>query len=188
VCEVLRLRAPVDAQNDSGESSLHLAVYSGHILIADQLLDKGADINLTNNDGETPLFYAARKSNAAIIRLLLQRGMNACLLSCSHFHLQIDSVALLCLSSAFFASHRFDICYFLESAWQSRWKRIARWMRFAISLELLCNRIGSALQSTCNRFAVTLEAHCNRVGSALQSLGRALQSTCNCFGSALQSR
>jgi hypothetical protein len=42
--------------------------------VAEQLIDKGADINALNADGESPLFYAARKSMPALVRLLLQRN------------------------------------------------------------------------------------------------------------------
>ena len=34
----------------------------------------GADIDAINNDGESPLFYAARKALPAVVRLLLQRN------------------------------------------------------------------------------------------------------------------
>jgi hypothetical protein len=69
-------RISVDSRNNMSETPLHLAVYYGHILTVDQLLDFGADINAVNNDNETCLFYAARKSYSAIIRLLVQRGID----------------------------------------------------------------------------------------------------------------
>ena len=43
-------------------------------MIAEQLIDLGINVNATNNDKETALFYAARRGQAAIVRLLLQRG------------------------------------------------------------------------------------------------------------------
>jgi ankyrin repeat protein len=66
----------VNVCNNDKETSLHLAVYNGHILTVDQLLDFGADINAVNNNHETCLFYAVRKSYPVIIRLLLQRGID----------------------------------------------------------------------------------------------------------------
>jgi len=47
------------------------------MLIVEQLLDKGADINFVNKEGESALFYAARRNQPAIARLLLQRGANS---------------------------------------------------------------------------------------------------------------
>ena len=41
------------------------------------LLDKGAPINAMNNDDETPLFYAARKSHHRVVRMLMRRGADA---------------------------------------------------------------------------------------------------------------
>jgi hypothetical protein len=40
------------------------------------LLDKGASVNATNRDGNTPLHIAAFLCNEEIVRLLLQRGAN----------------------------------------------------------------------------------------------------------------
>eukprot|EP01039_Chlorochromonas_danica_P005836 gene5836-6427_t len=77
LAEILRIHPKsVYLQNELGETALHLAAYSGHLLIVDQLLDSGGDINALTKDGESALFYAARRQNVAIIRLLLQRGAN----------------------------------------------------------------------------------------------------------------
>jgi len=67
----------LQAENDEGERALHLAVYSGNMLIVEQLLDRGACVNAQNSYGETCLFYAARRSYPALVRLLLQRGADA---------------------------------------------------------------------------------------------------------------
>jgi hypothetical protein len=80
IAELVRhRRIAIDSPNEAGETPLHLAVYGGHLLAVDQLLDYGATINAVNHDGESCLFYAARKSTAAIVRLLLQRGADVCL-------------------------------------------------------------------------------------------------------------
>ena len=62
--------------NDSGEQPLHMAIYGGHLLLAEQLLDRGAEVDATTNDGETALMYAARRNMPAAVRLLLQRDAN----------------------------------------------------------------------------------------------------------------
>lgn len=77
IAELLKQdRISVDVTNQLKETPLHLAVYSGHLLTVDQLLDYGANINAVNSDQETCLFYAARKGYSAIIRLLISRGIN----------------------------------------------------------------------------------------------------------------
>ena len=77
VSELLRAHLPLlHTLTDSGDSPLHLAVYTGNMLIVEQLLDRGAEIDATNKDGESPLFFAARKALPALVRLLLQRGAN----------------------------------------------------------------------------------------------------------------
>jgi len=64
----------VSTTNDAGETALHLAAYSGNLLLLEQLLDRGAPINAVNSEGEAALAYAARKGQAAAVRLLLRRG------------------------------------------------------------------------------------------------------------------
>jgi len=49
---IIKAGVDINCRNNSGETALHLASYSGHLLIVEQLID----------NGETPLFYAARKS------------------------------------------------------------------------------------------------------------------------------
>ena len=60
IATLLRYGVPIDSKNSLGETALHLAAYSGKLLITEQLIDKGANIDAVNNDNETPLFYAAR--------------------------------------------------------------------------------------------------------------------------------
>ena len=80
VSELLRAHPSlIHLSTNAGDSPLHLSVYSGNLLLVEQLLDRGARINVANNEGETPLFYAARKGMPALVRLLLQRGADASL-------------------------------------------------------------------------------------------------------------
>ena len=46
----------------------------GHRETASLLLDRGADINLKNNDGETALMEASSSGHTEIVSLLLDRG------------------------------------------------------------------------------------------------------------------
>ena len=56
-------------------------------------MDKGAKINLPNKEGETVLFYAARRNQPAIARLLLQRGAD-CTVRDKYGDLAIDHVPI----------------------------------------------------------------------------------------------
>ncbi|KAF5597611.1 ankyrin repeat-containing protein [Fusarium subglutinans] len=61
----------VDAQGGRFESSaLHAACYRGHVEIARQLLECGADINLCDSDGCTALFWAEKLGRSDIVDLL----------------------------------------------------------------------------------------------------------------------
>jgi ankyrin repeat protein len=55
-------------------SPLYQASYGGHINIVRMLLDAGADPNLLQGEGVTPLVEAVRKQNIEIIKLLLVHG------------------------------------------------------------------------------------------------------------------
>ncbi|KAH7159384.1 hypothetical protein DER46DRAFT_560419 [Fusarium sp. MPI-SDFR-AT-0072] len=61
----------VDARGGRYSSSaLHVACYRGHVEIARQLLECGADINLLDSDGRTALFWAKRLDRTDIVDLL----------------------------------------------------------------------------------------------------------------------
>lgn len=54
-------------------TSLHVAVFYGHIEITQYLINKNADINCQNKEGETPLYIASKNRNGEIAKLLLQQ-------------------------------------------------------------------------------------------------------------------
>ena len=60
------------------EQSLYLplAIQTGNPAEVVTCLQRGADVNMPDSDGNTPLFYACEKNNADIVRLLLQAGAN----------------------------------------------------------------------------------------------------------------
>ncbi|PNP84312.1 hypothetical protein FNYG_02337 [Fusarium nygamai] len=61
----------VDARGGRFKSSaLHAACYRGHVEIARQLLECGADINLRDNDGRTAFFWAEKLGRRDIVDLL----------------------------------------------------------------------------------------------------------------------
>jgi len=53
-----------------------IAVYKGHTAIAEQLLTAGARVNMRDRDGDTALSVAIRQNYAAIVRLLLDSGVD----------------------------------------------------------------------------------------------------------------
>jgi ankyrin repeat protein len=61
VCRYLvqDLAFPVDAPSSSGETPLLLAATFGHTATAAYLLERGADPRTAENDGDTPLHWAA---------------------------------------------------------------------------------------------------------------------------------
>ena len=50
--------ADVNAQSSCGETALHLAVWSGSVPIIKKLIAYGADVNIKNKDGKTPMDLA----------------------------------------------------------------------------------------------------------------------------------
>ena len=58
------------ARNDDGETPLHWAALSGHIVVAQRLIARGADPKLRTAKGFTARDYARREGHAEIARLL----------------------------------------------------------------------------------------------------------------------
>ncbi|HET9952021.1 MAG TPA: ankyrin repeat domain-containing protein [Candidatus Eisenbacteria bacterium] len=56
------------------ERLLHRTVYHDSVDVARVLLEFGADVNVVDDNGLTPLHMAAREGNAELIRLLLAKG------------------------------------------------------------------------------------------------------------------
>ena len=67
---LLRHRADINAENNIGETPLHLAVRHGKTEIVDLLLKNGANINAITICGDTPLQLAKSKNHTEIIQLL----------------------------------------------------------------------------------------------------------------------
>ena len=72
----LLLAPPHVDERDRGETALHLAAEEGHTEAAALLLDAGADVNSTNNDGWSPLHAAAQGASTDMLSLVLARGAN----------------------------------------------------------------------------------------------------------------
>lgn len=61
-------------QTGSLNSVLHNAVARGHEKVVDVLLSKGANIEATNSEGQTPIFIAVQHNFAHLVNLLVDRG------------------------------------------------------------------------------------------------------------------
>ena len=64
----------IDHRTMSGQTALHLAIEAGNILTVDTLLRNGADVNVVDENGESPLFIAARIGSDAILEKLVDHG------------------------------------------------------------------------------------------------------------------
>ncbi len=65
----------INIKDDDGNSAITWASFFGHTSILNLLLNtKGADINIQNKEGSTPLVVAAEKNHHGAIELLLNRG------------------------------------------------------------------------------------------------------------------
>lgn len=69
--------ANVDASYESKETPLF---YVKNVAVTTFLLENGADVNARNTKNKTPLFAAAKSSNARVVKLLIEYGadVNAC--------------------------------------------------------------------------------------------------------------
>ncbi len=75
VSSLLLLIAPAFAKDDKRDA-LWTAVRAGDVKAIETALDKGADINATNEMGITALWIAASKGKQEVIELLVKRGAN----------------------------------------------------------------------------------------------------------------
>jgi len=67
--------------NDRGSTALQFAAENGHTRIVELLLDRGADLEAIDVDGDTPLMCAAMGGQLEIFKMLLSRGANADILN-----------------------------------------------------------------------------------------------------------
>jgi len=70
----------VDERTGDGRSGLHLASYYGRDAVLEYCLEKGALVNLKDNDQCTPLHYATRCRQLACVRVLIRYGADALVL------------------------------------------------------------------------------------------------------------
>jgi ankyrin repeat protein len=66
--------AVYNSQNNQGNTFLIFACMFSHINIIKWLLSKNCDVNLSNFDGKTALFYAIKNNLDEVIKILIQKG------------------------------------------------------------------------------------------------------------------
>jgi ankyrin repeat protein len=79
-------------QTDS--SSLHLAVHSGRLEIAQLLTSKGVQVNFVGKDGFTPLMVAAAIGHVAMLEHLLENGADLSLRTTDKGHSPLDMAVI----------------------------------------------------------------------------------------------
>jgi ankyrin repeat protein len=67
-----------DEANDNvkGRTPLMLAAFRGNAAAVINLLERGADVNARDGDGDTALMFAAYRGHGLVVALLLQYGAN----------------------------------------------------------------------------------------------------------------
>ncbi len=73
--KLINAGSKVDAKTKVGDTPLMLAAYRGYADIVQLLLDRGADKNLTNNDGLTALEFVENKDNRQDIVAILNYAL-----------------------------------------------------------------------------------------------------------------
>ena len=66
----------VNASDDSGNTSLHLAADLGHVQVVKALINLESDVNAKNNDGWTALHKVAKAGHIKIATILLINDAN----------------------------------------------------------------------------------------------------------------
>ncbi|KAK7085398.1 hypothetical protein SK128_000895 [Halocaridina rubra] len=77
VKEAIEKGANINYEGPGGARPLHLAVCkNGFYGIVSALLERGAEVNITDEEGFTPLMVAALNGHSKVVRLLLEKGAN----------------------------------------------------------------------------------------------------------------
>jgi ankyrin repeat protein len=66
----------VDARDETGNTALMHASWSGHIETTEFLIKKGANVNAANQDRETALIFASRNGHIETTEFLIKKGAN----------------------------------------------------------------------------------------------------------------
>ncbi len=82
ILRLLKLGADIHVRSSKGKTALHCAAKAGFLKVINVLIENGANIDATDNNGETPLFEAIRSTiknrekQRAALETLLTKGAN----------------------------------------------------------------------------------------------------------------
>jgi ankyrin repeat protein len=76
-CQVVELliekmRVPIDIKSGDGKTALHFAAAEGWGDVVKYLVDKGADLNAQDDNGDTPVYYAIRYKYPSLAKILIE--------------------------------------------------------------------------------------------------------------------
>lgn len=77
VKRLIRGSAPINWQDDTGNTSLHMASAFGKTDIVELFIRSKADVNIANKSKNTPLMFAAFNNKMFIVRVLVEAGADA---------------------------------------------------------------------------------------------------------------
>lgn len=68
---------PVDSVDPNRTTALSAAANAGKLAVVEELLKRGADVELANADGETPIMRAALARESDVVRTLIKVSTGA---------------------------------------------------------------------------------------------------------------
>ena len=111
--------APVDWQNEYGETPLHMASCYGHTEILMLLLENKCNLNVTDYDGNTPLVHATYHNKMAAVETLVEEGCDITFYGETAYDRALEMA---------FASHK---CLFdVDGKFEDYFERVAPLVRF----------------------------------------------------------
>ncbi|KAH3740712.1 hypothetical protein DPMN_047422 [Dreissena polymorpha] len=91
-----------------GCSAIHLAAHRGDVSMIDVLISNGADLNVRDNNGTTPVVYASLANNSLAVRTLQRAGadVTGCDVNSKHSSEDMGSSPIKCLLPFVFSGGR----------------------------------------------------------------------------------